>query len=56
VEIEEMSGKKIASWSDADSQWLWEERLRRQERRDRIERGELVVRGTSGWMRRMYCG
>src|SRR6266516_3248558 len=44
-----MSGKKIASWTDADSQWFWEERVRRQERRERIARGELVVRGDE-WM------
>src|SRR6266516_499078 len=44
-----MSDKKSSSWMDADSQWLWEERVRRQERRERIARGELVVRGDE-WM------
>src|SRR5260221_11542830 len=40
-----MADKKVQSWCSKDVAWLWEERLRRQERRERIERGELVVRG-----------
>src|SRR6266516_3704455 len=51
-----MSDKKSSSWMDADSQWLWEERVRRQERRERIDEEDVlwVTRWNDGeieWVR-----